>query len=226
MVLRWTWRVRLSRTKWPRMVKRIGSLWTEMAAQVGCDGDDMVDAWLEKGGKGVVEPDACAEVTEGPSRGPRVSSVTQVQATPGGTEGDGELPARPDVFVSYAREDAAFVQHLSLALAERDKTTWVDVKDIPPTAEWRAEVEAAIESTDAFVAVMSPDSLLSAVCAAELAHAVEHNKRIIPRIGIAGVLVSAQGWRGRPGSALVLVAGERATRWGRGLAGWRFAAHW
>jgi hypothetical protein len=45
-------------------------------------------------------------------------------------------------------------------------------------------------------------------------------------IGIAGVLVSAQGWRGRPGSALVLVAGERATRWGPGLAGWRFAAHW
>jgi WD40 repeat protein len=84
------------------------------------------------------------------------------------------------VFVSYAREDAAFVQHLSRALAERDKTIWVDVKDIPPTAEWRAEVEAAIESTDAFIAVMSPESLRSAVCASELAHAVEHNKRIIP----------------------------------------------
>ena len=51
MVLRRTWPVRLSRTKWPRMVKRIGSLWTEMAAQVGSDGDDMVDAWPERGAR-------------------------------------------------------------------------------------------------------------------------------------------------------------------------------
>ena len=50
---------------------------------------------------------------------------------------------------------------------------------IPPTAEWLAEVYAGIEAADAFVAVISPDSLASDVCALELEHAIEHNKRIV-----------------------------------------------
>ena len=98
----------------------------------------------------------------------------------GGTADDGGLPARPDVFVSYAREDAGFVQGLNLALAEHGKSVWVDVEAIPPTAEWRAEVEAGIESADAFVAVISPDSLRSEVCASELAHAAEQTRGSSP----------------------------------------------
>lgn len=93
---------------------------------------------------------------------------------------DVQPPTRPDVFVSYAREDADFVRRLTAALAERDKSAWVDWQDIPPTAEWLAEVYAGIEAADAFVAVISPDSLASDVCALELEHAIEHNKRFVP----------------------------------------------
>ncbi len=93
---------------------------------------------------------------------------------------DTQPPTRPDVFVSYARADAEFVRRLTAALAERDKSAWVDWEDIPPTAEWLAEVYAGIEAADAFVSVISPDSLTSDICALELEHAIEHNKRIVP----------------------------------------------
>ena len=57
---------------------------------------------------------------------------------------------------------------------------WVDWEDIPPTAEWLPEVFAAIEGTNAFLFVLNPDSVISDVCLKELAHAVVHNKRLIP----------------------------------------------
>ena len=101
-------------------------------------------------------------------------------AAPEGIVTDTELPARPDVFLSYAREDVEVVRLLTTALAERGKSAWVDWQDIPPTAEWLAEIYTGVEAADAFVAVMSPDSLSSDICALELAHAVEHNKRIVP----------------------------------------------
>jgi WD40 repeat protein len=85
-----------------------------------------------------------------------------------------------DLFVSYARTDSAFVRRLQEALTELGKDVWVDWQDIPPTADWLAEVEAGIEGAGAFVFVLTPDSLASDVCATELAHAARHNKRVIP----------------------------------------------
>ena len=84
-----------------------------------------------------------------------------------------------DVFISYSRKDRDFVRDLHEALAERQRDTWVDWEDIPLTAEWLAEIFAGIEGADAFVFVISPDSAESEVCRQELAHAVEHNKRLI-----------------------------------------------
>ena len=85
-----------------------------------------------------------------------------------------------DVFVSYSRADRAFVQWLSQALADRGRRTWVDWQNIPPSAEWMAEIRAAIDAANAFVLVLSPDSIGSRVCLEELDHAVAGNKRIIP----------------------------------------------
>ena len=59
--------------------------------------------------------------------------------------------------------------------------TWIDWEDIPPTAKWLSEIYAAIERSDAFVFVLSPDSTdPSSKCLLELNHAVSHNKRLIP----------------------------------------------
>ena len=84
------------------------------------------------------------------------------------------------VFISYSRKDKAAVQALHAALQGRELDTWVDWEDIPPTALWRAEIHAAIAAADAFLFVLSPDSLASAVCAEELAAAVRLDKRLIP----------------------------------------------
>jgi hypothetical protein len=51
---------------------------------------------------------------------------------------------------------------------------------IPPTAEWMAEINAAIEAADSFVVIMTPDSMNSKVCGEEISHALAHNERIVP----------------------------------------------
>jgi WD40 repeat protein len=90
-------------------------------------------------------------------------------------------PARPDVFVSYSRRDKDFVEHALLpALAARGKDVWTDLEDIPPAADWREQVLAGVAAANAVLFVISPDSLSSAVCAEELARAVELHKRLIP----------------------------------------------
>jgi len=85
-----------------------------------------------------------------------------------------------DVFVSYSRNDREFVEKLSSALIADGREAWVDWEAIPPTAEWMAEIRAAIEGADTFVSVISPDSVVSDVCQQEVAHAAAHNKRLVP----------------------------------------------
>src|SRR3712207_1474722 len=84
------------------------------------------------------------------------------------------------IFISYAREDTAFVQRLNDALKERGKSTWVDWEGILPSAEWLKEIYSAIEAADAALFVISPDFAASTVCGKELAHAVAHHKRLVP----------------------------------------------
>jgi WD40 repeat protein len=84
------------------------------------------------------------------------------------------------VFISYAREDIDFVRLLDAALRKRNRESWVDLEDIKPTEEWLASVFSGIEGANAFVFVISPESVESKSCLQELAHAVEHNKRLVP----------------------------------------------
>jgi hypothetical protein len=85
-----------------------------------------------------------------------------------------------DVFISYAREDEAFVQRLDEALSKRGREAWVDWEGIPPTAEFMQEIFHAIEGTDTFIFVLTPNSVVSKVCRDEIAHAFAQNKRMIP----------------------------------------------
>jgi WD40 repeat protein len=85
-----------------------------------------------------------------------------------------------DVFVSYSRRDAGFVTRLVAALNERGKEAWVDVDGIRDAEVFPAALRTAVEGSDGFVFVISPDSIASAYCAQEIEHAVELNKRIVP----------------------------------------------
>jgi hypothetical protein len=87
-----------------------------------------------------------------------------------------------DLFISYAREDKEFVSRLHDALEKRERNIWVDWEGIPPTAEWLAEIYGAIDASEAFVFVLTPDSVASEVCGTELQHAIEQNKRLIPLV--------------------------------------------
>ncbi len=91
-----------------------------------------------------------------------------------------------DIFISYSRKDIAFARLLVDALKGQSLTTWIDWEDIPPSADWMAEIHAAIERADAFVFILSPASAQSEVCGKEIEHAIKNKKRVIP-IALAGV---------------------------------------
>lgn len=91
-----------------------------------------------------------------------------------------DQPSGNGVFVSYSRKDKEFVKRLNDALDAHGVNAWVDWEGIPLSADWMAEITAAIEGADTFLFVISPDSLVSKVCAEELEIALRYNKKLIP----------------------------------------------
>jgi hypothetical protein len=86
----------------------------------------------------------------------------------------------PDVFVSYSRKDTAFVRQLVDRLAQDKQDVWVDFEDIPFAADWWDEICEGIDTAEAFIFVLSPDSLTSKVCSMEVSYAGRSNKRMVP----------------------------------------------
>lgn len=84
------------------------------------------------------------------------------------------------VMISYARKDKAFVKNIFDALFVDNRKIWIDWEDIPPSNDWLDEIYGGIECSDAFIFVLSPDSVNSDVCNIEVDHAVKNGKRIIP----------------------------------------------
>ena len=85
-----------------------------------------------------------------------------------------------DVFISYSRRDKAYVERLQQELVSRGKDVWVDVEGIRDAEVFPAALRRAVESSDAFVFVISPESVRSQFCEQEVDHAVELNKRVVP----------------------------------------------
>lgn len=84
------------------------------------------------------------------------------------------------VFISYSRRDTDFVRQLHGALERDDRDAWVDWEGIPPSDKWMARIHSAIDEAEAFLFVISPDSVESEICDKELKYAVGQNKRLIP----------------------------------------------
>ena len=88
-----------------------------------------------------------------------------------------------DVFISYSRRtEPAFVDRLEEALKARNLTSWVDREGILPSSPWRAEIEQAILEAQAVLFVISPASVASPYCRAELERAVALGKRLVPLV--------------------------------------------
>src|SRR5688500_16232281 len=84
------------------------------------------------------------------------------------------------LFVSYSRRDSIAARRLIEAFRSIDQDVWVDWEDIPPAVDWLEQIFRGIEGSDAFIFLISPDSIASEVCNVELKRADLNNKRIIP----------------------------------------------
>ncbi len=85
-----------------------------------------------------------------------------------------------DLFISYSRQDQAFVRRLYDALTARKHNVFVDWESIPASAEWMREIQDAIVKSDAILFILSPDFAASQTCRTELALAEQNKKRLIP----------------------------------------------
>ncbi|MBC7870537.1 MAG: toll/interleukin-1 receptor domain-containing protein, partial [Chitinophagaceae bacterium] len=90
-------------------------------------------------------------------------------------------PPSPKIFISYAREDARDIAiRLRDDLIDSGHDTWLDLSEIAAGASWSWDIEAAIESADIVLALMSQGSYVSEICRAEQQRALRKNKRLIP----------------------------------------------
>jgi len=83
------------------------------------------------------------------------------------------------IFISYSRRDIDFAQKIVTALAENNLDAWVDWKSIPKGEDWEQEIYRGIEEADAFLLLISPNSVASEMCNKEITHAVKNGKRIL-----------------------------------------------
>jgi WD40 repeat protein len=84
------------------------------------------------------------------------------------------------LFVSYSRKDSATAHKLIEAFKGIQQDVWVDWESIPPAVDWLEQIFRGIEASDAFIFLISPDSIASEVCKVEITRAAINNKRIIP----------------------------------------------
>ena len=84
------------------------------------------------------------------------------------------------VFISYSRKDKPFIKKLHEALDTQGVRAWVDWEGIELASDWMETITSAIQSTDALIFVISPDSLQSKVCKDELELGLKLNKKLIP----------------------------------------------
>lgn len=65
----------------------------------------------------------------------------------------------PQVFLSYAREDAEHARRLFLALREAGLNPWFDKESLLPGQNWRSAVRDAIRESRFFIALLSSNSV-------------------------------------------------------------------
>jgi WD40 repeat protein len=95
----------------------------------------------------------------------------------------GESPVNDrdaETFISYSHLDREFAFGLRDELRRREKSVWIDEDGIPPADLWADDIKRAIEGADAYVFVISPESVKSRYCLEELEYADSLHKRILP----------------------------------------------
>jgi len=95
-------------------------------------------------------------------------------------------PDKKHLFISYSSSDRhSFVSRLAEDLTDNDYTLWVDnlgprYSGITAGKAWQQELADALHQAQVVIFVISPDSIRSVWCQAELTRASEQNTPIIP----------------------------------------------
>jgi formylglycine-generating enzyme required for sulfatase activity len=86
------------------------------------------------------------------------------------------------VFISYSRKDLAFVQRLATDLQNAGLDVWWDLSGTKGGDEWERKIGHAIEQSQYFIVVLTPDSVESRWVTREYLKADEMGLKIIPLI--------------------------------------------
>jgi hypothetical protein len=83
-------------------------------------------------------------------------------------------------FVSYSRDDCAFVLRLAKDLKAMGAKVWMDKLDIRPGQTWADEIQHAVNRCSKMLIVLSPGAVASRNVQAEVGYAISEGKGIIP----------------------------------------------
>ncbi|MFT3890231.1 MAG: toll/interleukin-1 receptor domain-containing protein [Anaerolineales bacterium] len=86
------------------------------------------------------------------------------------------------IFVSYSRKDMDFARKLAGDLEKAGYDVWWDLTDLRGGEDWVRRIPAAIEESQFFIVVLSPNSILSEWVEKEYTQALSLRKKIIPVI--------------------------------------------
>jgi hypothetical protein len=84
------------------------------------------------------------------------------------------------VFISYSRKDLVFVERLAKDLQSAGLQVWYDLSGLDGGARWGREIQSAIQQSQIFVVVLSPNSIDSQWVEREFMYADSLKKKIIP----------------------------------------------
>ena len=83
-------------------------------------------------------------------------------------------------FISYSRVNKDFALRLATELRSAGFPIWLDQLDIPPGVRWDDALEAALESCELFLVILTPASMASDNVKDEIGYAIDAQKRILP----------------------------------------------
>lgn len=83
------------------------------------------------------------------------------------------------VFISYSRADEGFARRLATDLDRLGVEVWIDVDDIPPGANWSTAIQQGLDTCDALVLIISPDSMTSKNVEDEWQYVRDESKAIL-----------------------------------------------
>ena len=84
------------------------------------------------------------------------------------------------IFISYSRKDMSFVRKLAGDLEKAGYDVWWDLTDLRGGDDWVRVIPAAIESSQHFIIVLSPNSIESEWVRKEYTQALSLRRKIIP----------------------------------------------